>query len=152
MKKIITNIVVDLQEGQRISIRVGSDVLDFFAPNASMEQICESCPGDWSYTDVAAAGIIRAAIDMDQHGTIEESMLPVFAVCVEQIHEHLADSFQGNYSGGIYIKSYVDDEGFDEVKINDFYLMALYGELEHREHKNMCISETVLKNSDETIH
>ena len=142
MRNNINNIVVDLKDGQRISIKADSRILDFCAQYMAIETVCALNPGYPDY-QVAALGIVQAAEYIDQKGALDDKMLPTFAVCVEQIHQHLLKSYQSDYSGGIYIKQIKNnDDVYEDIHVNDFYFMALNDELERRECKDMTISMT----------
>lgn len=151
MKINIKNIVVDLKGGQRISIKADSRILDFCAQCMAIETVCALNPGYPDY-QVAALALVQAAEYIDQNGTLDEAMLPTFAACVDQIHQHLLESYQSDYSGGIYIHQIAHDDGYADIEINDFYFMALNGELDHREPQNFTVSISVRIPSDEQIH
>lgn len=135
MKKDITNIVVDLKDGQRISIEVDNDILEHSAQFDSIEAVCERCSG-CPEIQVAVSGLIQAARILDEHGKLDGYMMPTLSVCVERIHEFLREPCGDAYSGGIYIKE--DDDG--KANLHELYIMVLDGLLEERETTEFTIS------------
>ncbi len=134
MKNDITNLVVDLKDGQRIAIKIDGVTLGLSAQSRTMEAICERFP-EFSEIQVAMVVIIGAAEYLKIHGKLADPMMPTFSMCVEQIHEHLWEAYENDYSGGIYIK-----EGDDyEPYLDDFYSVALNGLLEEREPTQITI-------------